>query len=354
MNNLSTLPKGQPSKASRKRASGFTLLELLVVVTILAIVGGGMVTAFAGQDVKAARGVATASIAGVEDAIRIYVAQEGDLPDDLESLTCLDLDLTAHPTAVAQVTDVYATADEVATGVTWTAAAEQQIPLGGYSNLAQEGGGLGYKVADKFTLALVDASALIAGGVKSLRYAEIDSCDTDSATGGTKTSLENGGTFPSGSLATMNIPNHVFEAPRTGGSGTGATFSRNRGRGFTRDLNFGGSTTAGLMIWNAGTGGYNNVKVGAGATDVLVGLGVGNASELVGDDTSPFGKAPYYGQLAKDKYAHFIALVKIGTDDDGDVSAGFSPAGEATIKAVVDARGDFLDEEFAEFTGQKT
>jgi prepilin-type N-terminal cleavage/methylation domain-containing protein len=351
MNSVTTLQTQQPNKAS----SGFTLLELLVVVTILAIVGGGMITAFSGQDVKAARGVATASIAGVEDAIRIYVAQEQDLPNDMESLTCLDQDLTAHPTAVLQLTDVFAGASSTATGVAWTAATEQQIPFGGLSNLTQEGGGMGFKVADKFTLTLVDAQALISGGVSSLRYAEIDSCDTDAATGGTKTSLENGSTFPSQALGLMNIPNHAFEAPRTGGSGTGPTFSRNRGRGFSRSLNFGGATTSGLMVWNAGTGGYNNVKVGAGATDVLVGLGIGNASELVGEDNSPFAKSPYYGQLAKDKYAHFIALVKIGTvaGVGDDPALGISPAGEATIKAVVDARGDFLDEEFAEFTGQK-
>lgn len=341
---------------SRKNRSGFTLLELLVVVTILAIIGGGMITAFSGQDVKAARGVATASIAGVEDAIRIYVAQEGELPNDLESLTCLDFDLgAAHPTTVLQA-PVGVTPSALASGVAWTASTEEQIPLGGLSNLVQESGGLGFKVKDKFTLTLIDSSALIGAGVTNLRYAEMDSCDTDSATGGTAVSTENGGTFPSASMALANIPNHAFEAPRVGGSGTGPTFSRNRGRGFTKALNQADDTVAGLMIWNRSTNGYNNVKIGAGATDVLVGVGIGNASDLVGNTNSPFAKAPYYGQLAKDKFAHFIALIKIGEDSsfDGDFTTDFSAADAATIKAVVDARGDFLDEEFAEFTGQKT
>jgi prepilin-type N-terminal cleavage/methylation domain-containing protein len=332
--------------SARKRANGFTLLELLVVVTILAIIGGGMVTAFSGQDVKAARGVATASIAGVEDAIRIYAAQEQDLPNDLESLTCLDVTLATHPTAVSQLTDVFANADANAANVDWTRTTEQQIPLGGLSNLTQEGGGMGFKIADKFVLTQLDASGLIASGVTSLRYAEIQSCDTDVATVSGETSAETGGDYPAGSLALMNIPNHAFEGPRPGAN-------RNRGRGFSRDLNFGGATNAGLMVWKRSTNGYNNIKVGAGGTDVLVGLGIGNASELVGLDNSPFAKAPYYGQLAKDKYAHFVALVKIGTDPTFDSDFTDFTATTASIKAVVDARGDFLDEEFAEFTGQK-
>ena len=332
--------------STRKRANGFTLLELLVVVTILAIIGGGMVTAFSGQDVKAARGVATASIAGVEDAIRIYVAQEQEMPNNLESLTCLDLDLgAAHPTTVSQLTDVFAGASSTASDVAWTHTTEEQIPLGGLSNLVQEGGGMGFKMAAKFTLRLIDSSGLIGAGVTNLRYAEIQSCDTDSATQNA-TSCGTNCNYPADSLALMNIPNHAFETPRPGSG-------RNRGRGFSKALNQGGDTTAGLLVWNRGDDGYNNVKVGAAATDVLVGLGIGNASDLVGNDNSPFAKAPYYGQLAKDKFAHFVALVDIGTDPtfDGDFT-DFS-ASTASIKAVVDARGDFLDEEFAEFTGQK-
>jgi len=334
--------------STRKRASGFTLLELLVVVTILAIIGGGMVTAFSGQDVKAARGVATASIAGVEDAIRIYVAQEQEMPNNLESLTCLDIDLStagAHPTTVSQLTDIFAGASSTASDVAWTRTTEEQAPLGGLSNLVQEGGGMGFKMADKFTLTLIDSSGLIGAGVTNLRYAEIQSCDTDAATQNA-TSCGTNCSYPAGSLATMNIPNHAFETPRPGNN-------RNRGRGFSASLNQGGSTTAGLMVWNRGDDGYNNVKVGAAATDVLVGLGIGNASDLVGNNNSPFAKAPYYGQLAKDKYAHFVALVDIGSDPTFDADFTDFSASAAQIKAVVDARGDFLDEEFAEFTGQK-
>jgi prepilin-type N-terminal cleavage/methylation domain-containing protein len=322
-----------------KSSSGFTLLELLVVVAVIAIIGGAMISSLGGQTTKAARGVATGSIAGVENAVRIFNAIEGELPNELESLVCLDAGLTDHPTAVQNRSSQ---ASEVA--------GSQATKFGGASNNNQEGGGLGLKVADKFDLLLIDNSALVAAGMSSLRYAELLSCDTDVATQNTASTADNGAAFPAASLALLNIPSHAFEDPRTGSG-------RNRGRGFSKPLtDTAASNVSALMVWkNGGTAGYNNVKVGAGSNDVLVGLGVGQASELVTGAAAQFGKAPYYGDLAKDKYPHYILLVKIGEDLDNDLTdlTDFTPAGAASIKAVVDARGDFLDEEFAEFTGQK-
>ena len=68
------------------------------------------------------------------------------------------------------------------------------------------------------------------------------------------------------------------------------------------------------------------------ASDVSAGTGsVGNGR---------LSSAPYYGDGKKHEYAHYLMLV--------DVTK--SPAEFVT---VVDPRGDFLDEEFAESTGQK-
>ena len=50
--------------------------------------------------------------------------------------------------------------------------------------------------------------------------------------------------------------------------------------------------------------------------------------------------APYYGNVAKHQYNHYIALIDVAS----------SPA---KLVAILDSRGDFLDEEFAEATGQK-
>ena len=51
-----------------RRASGFTLLEVLMVVAMLAIVGGAIITSYGGLEDKAAKGSATHTIAAVEEA----------------------------------------------------------------------------------------------------------------------------------------------------------------------------------------------------------------------------------------------------------------------------------------------
>lgn len=327
----------------KKKQGGFTLLELLVVVAILAVIGGAMISSFGGQEAKAGRGVATQSIAGIEDAMRIYTAVNGVLPNNLESLTCLDFTLTAHPTTI---TNSFPPA-------TWTTGTDETSKFGGEFDLPGVGGGMGKKIAGKFDLVSLPADmgqALIDGGITSLRYAHGESCDADAATPATALVAQNGADFPAAALADIDIPTHAFEDPRPG-------TNRNRGRGFARDINFGGATTPALMVWDRGTNGYNNVKIGAAADDVLIGLGMGQASTAVGDDDAPFAKAPFYaGQLGKDKYSHYTLLVKVGTDTDGDLTTTTdqSAAEKATIKAVVDARGDFLDEEIAEFNGQKS
>ena len=65
---------------------GFRLLEVLMVVAMLAIVGGAIITNYAGLEDKASAGTATHSIAGVENAITVYSVTEASLPNNLESL----------------------------------------------------------------------------------------------------------------------------------------------------------------------------------------------------------------------------------------------------------------------------
>lgn len=322
---------------SFKQQDGFTLLELLVVVAILATIGGAVVGTFGNQEQNAAQGTATNSIAALENAVRVYEATQGQLPNDLESLVCRPYDtsngLAAAITAVEN-------GPSIATNVATSA-----YKMGGISNLNGVGGGLGLKLADKFDLlAIPDVGGLTDAGITTVRYAATLACDE------TEGVVEMGfaaglgaaaGAEVSGLLSEITIPNHMFEGPRTGST-------RNRGRGFSHTL----VNTDPLMVWKRGDGGYNNTKVGGEATDVLVGLGLGQASTLVGTNSEAMlAKAPFYGQIARDKYAHYIALVKIGTSVTGDLTD--LSTSTAQVVAVIDARGDFLDEEIAEFTDQK-
>ncbi len=294
-------------KRSMKRA-GFTLLEVLMVVAMLAIVGGAIITSYGGLEDKAAKGTATHSIAAVTEAFLMYQTTEGGLPNNLESMAaCTPTGNTYNSTLV----------DNVATG----------------GSAYAKAGHLGSKLAGKFTLGALTAAqegALTSAGIDRIRYLDLagngsgeDNALTIKAVGDVACTVD--------AIADISIPQHAFSVP------SGA--AENRGRGFAMSLS--GTTAPEVMIWNPGTDGYNNVKVGGNATSVLIGLGLGNESNLVGEGVFVnLQHAPYYGNVGKHEYNHYIALI--------DVSV--SPA---KLVAVVDSRGDFLDEEFAEATGQK-
>ena len=291
------------------RKAGFTLLEVLMVVAMLAIVGGAIITSYGGLEDRAAKGTATHSIAAVTEAFLVFDSTEGGIPNNLESL------MAATPT-----------------GNTYNATLVDNVATGG-SDWAKAGN-LGSKINGKFDIrALTEAeeNALIAAGIDRIRYME---------TAGNGTGAEgilkavgdvNVGTY--GDLAEISIPQHAFSVPR----GT----DKNRGRGFALDLNAAGQPQ--VAVWTKGADGYNNIKIGGGATanSELVLLGLGNESSLIGaGQFVNLQHAPYYGNVGKNEYNHYIALI--------DVSV--SPA---KLRAILDSRGDFLDEEFAEATGQK-
>jgi prepilin-type N-terminal cleavage/methylation domain-containing protein len=315
-------------KIVNKKQGGFTLLELLIVVGIMAIIGGAMIGANAGQEQKAARGAATQSIAGIENALGVYQAMNAVLPNNMEALACIPY-ATDYDTAGYSLPALDGTTGGDILAANASAEAGKAYKLGGASNVAGIGGGLGKKLANKFLLTAItadQATALNEVGITDVRYAATNACDNDDTT----TVEVNGVEMGTEPLVDASIPYHAFEDPKSG---------KNRGRGFSAPV----STGAPLMQWKTG---YDTQKLGGGASDVLFGLGVGQASDLVGNG-KPLLKAPFYGQVGKDKYAHFIALVNVGP-----AGSEFTE-GKAYVQAVVDARGDFLDEEMAEFTGQK-
>ena len=335
-----------------KKQSGFTLLELLVVVGIIAIIGGAMISSFAGNEVKAARGVATQTIAGIESAVRIFSVETKRLPNNLESLVCAPYSSTGDVASIAWGTNAVINPKATDAVISGTGVITTALKFGGESNVAGIGGGMSKKLAEKFigyNLTADQAEGLNNLGMSSLRYAMSEACDTDATTTATLT-LVNGSTGPMGTstkgLVGIDIPNQAFADPRPDGDDG----FKLRGVGFSGLVATGtpvlrwwrGSVDAAVGVADT-TSGYNNLKVGAAKGDILIALGIGQDTDLVGTTLdAKMSKAPFYGQVGKDKYAHYIGLFNI-TDEDN-----------IQLQSVVDARGDFLDEEIAEFQGQKT
>jgi hypothetical protein len=95
-----------------------------------------------------------------------------------------------------------------------------------------------------------------------------------------------------------------------------------------------------MAVWNAGDNGYNNLLVGGTKTSVLVALGIGDASSLVGGGTfTNLGDAPFHGGVAKNQYNHYVALIDVSVEP-------------ARFVGVVCPNGHMIDSEFAESRGQ--
>ena len=77
----------QNSQTARHHGeAGFTLIEALIVVTILAILGGTTISAYEGLEAQSAKGAATAGINDVDRAVRLYTAVTGVAPNECDSL----------------------------------------------------------------------------------------------------------------------------------------------------------------------------------------------------------------------------------------------------------------------------
>ncbi len=288
-----------------RRDRGFTLLELLIVIAIIAAIAGVAVAAYEGLDQQAEKGQATFNIAAVDRAIRTFkVANNGAYPDDYDALVT-----NGGPPAF------YAGMSPKVTSGSPPASPKLQL----------------------HTLQAREVAALANAGIRNLRF------------------IDTAGGQPN---AVGTIPNRDFDLP-------------GRGKGISTPI------AAGTTVCRINPARLRDIAgyplASATSADVVLVFGVGNNCTLVRNEGSGLAtfsgglsEAPIYASAGKNQYSRFLALYVVtrdfngdGTIADADGDGIIEQEGDegspvvAQFVAVLDTFGDWYDEEYAEYTGQK-
>lgn len=287
-------------KNSKK--SGFTLLELLVVVAILAAIAGTATVALKDTDARASAAAHVAMMDELNKGINTYrVLKKNTLPTRFDSL------------------------------------------------LAEDGtdpGCLGFAIEDE-GLAIVELSdeiktIMVDGGCDALMY--IDNDFTDTASGlsvdadGVQAIVE--------SRANAIVANNVFMSGDSG-SGCGELIS-------LTDTN----ATVNGLFWTGNTerltGNPESLDYGEADAPAFLLTGIGPSSSLF--DTTELGgmtTVPSYRHVAANEYGRFIAVWNVGNWVGTEASAGITPADQFDLVTIVDGALDTKEEELGEWDGTR-
>lgn len=82
---------------ARRRTSGFSFIEIMVVVVIIGLLAGAVAINVSSYADKAKRNRAKSDVAVIVDAVEAYYAEHGRYPNNDEGLTALPLKNTKDP-----------------------------------------------------------------------------------------------------------------------------------------------------------------------------------------------------------------------------------------------------------------
>lgn len=274
--------------AMKRKEGGFTLLELLVVVAILAAIAGTATIMLQDTDRKGAAAAHVAMMDELSKGIQTFrVLNQGLYPNNFDSLL--------------------KNGTNVLTGAT---------DLAGFVNADL----LGNLTAGTYTAA--EVSALSEAGITTAKV-----IDT--------TADANTATFPGDCSTGANIlamllsktsdatPQNIFKDSVTG-----------NGCGFAAGAPI--ATGDAVYRWTGG-----ETRVNAQTGEQLIAYGVGPDSSLFNPSTiGALSNVPVYRHTAPGEYNRFVVLFNTGTVA--------SPLGQASFQAIIDGAGDTKDEELGE------
>jgi prepilin-type N-terminal cleavage/methylation domain-containing protein len=315
-------------KKARKlkgKQAGFTLLELLVVVAILAAIAGTATIALQDTDARASAAAHVAMMDELNKGVHTFrVLNKNQFPNDFDSM--LGVDLTTDGDAGGAV-----------------------FPLGGLVAHASVG---------TLPLTAPAISNLNDIGITSLQYLDYgQSTDLDGDTVSAVDECTAANVVSTiASRGNAVVSNNIFMTPAANGCGA------------TQTLVLGDQ----ILVWS---GGYERLMgsagipldVGAGvvhatpgsavtASDigdpVLMVVGVGPSSTLFNtNDLGGMTTVPVYRHVSETQYGRFAAIFNIG--DFTDVTGGYAVNDQVTFIGVVDGAGDTKEEELGEWDGTR-
>ena len=305
----------------KKKQAGFTLLELLVVVAILAAIAGTTTIALRDTDARASAAAHVAMMDELNKGVRTFrVLRKNVLPNNFDSLIEVDDAALANPQLLSIA------AHEDLTLITTNDALEAQMADGGLTHLQyaandQDPDDAG-TCANIENLVADTHNAVVAGNI--FMGAPANGC---------------------GLAIEMNATDAADDSrPIMIWSGGYERVMGDEGRGF--DLGYTATTAV-----NDGTtnGAVTAAVVG---TPILLAVGAGPSSNLFNQDKlGGLTTVPVYRHVSGTEYNRFVLLFYIGEFGAGaSLTAGVE---NMHLVAVVDGAGDTKEEELGEWDGTR-
>lgn len=330
--------KGEKLQAKQ---GGFTLLELLVVVSILAIIAGATISSLSGKEEISAQKTSVHTMAAMENSMRVFSVEERRvLPEGLDSLLCSSGVANDYTATTASV--------DLAGGAT----AQRLSANGTASNLARTNGGLTLDFFSKLEVVGVDADAvgeLNENGLVNLRYVSNTICNgTANEVLFTSANTDATSDITEPELVEVVKPSLIFQDPVIEGD------EWEFGAGAAVDLSSPGVAETIPMAFFS-----EPAELGFEEEDILAVFGVGPGTDL----GAVIARSPQDGNAGPDKYSNYSLVVKLGECPAGtdieDHATTCAPnlweeVGEdMEVVAILDAGGDGYDDEIAEAKGNE-
>mgnify|MGYP000529983336 CR=1 FL=1 len=336
---------------------GFTLLELLVVVAILAAIAGTATLALQDTDARAAAAAHVAMMDELNKGIRTYKALNKEFPNNFDSLI---MSSAATPDLTDLATIGFAGTIGAGTHATPGVQVFNNIDLsGGATVTAYENPLLAIEDVELVVTPSGVVEAMDEVGITSVRVVDTTATPDDSV-GLNCTDLPE---LISGRTNAV-VAGNIFVGATVNGCGVPADIVDNSYLPYWTGGSERITGVAELATWNADT------------NRAFMALGVGPASNLF--DTTTLGgmtSVPVYRHVSADQYNRFIAIYSVGTFEtvtascsDGAsasqavceaVPAVWTPASnmrraeQVQLVSVVDGAGDTKEEELGEWDGTR-